>query len=136
MGATTTVYLRGVPRKVIQEAKAEAARRGQTLGTVVSDAIVRSLAVGTASRAEVEDDFAADMAWYEAHREAISLRYGDGFVAVVEREVVDHDEDSSKLAARVFERYGARSIYMPRVGGEAPEKKRFRSPRVVRSRRA
>jgi heme exporter protein D len=35
----TTLYLRGLPRQLVREAKAAAARRGSTLAALVSDSL-------------------------------------------------------------------------------------------------
>lgn len=70
------------------------------------------------------------MEWYDANREALLGRYEGRYVAIVEREVVDDDADVAALAARVSERYGARSVYMP-LCQRAPRVVEVRSPRIV-----
>lgn len=124
----TTLYLRKVPARLVREAKARAARQGCTLTALVTDAIASSLATHGGEAEPLEDELRDEMAWYETHREHLLERYRDEYVAIVEREVVDHDREFEALATRVFDRLGVRSIFMPRVT-EGPERARVRSPR-------
>src|SRR5688500_6596175 len=114
--STSTLYLRNVPLSAVRAAKAEAARRGEPLGRVVADALARSL--GGAPSADAAD-LGADVAWYEAHRADLALRYSNQHVAIVDERVVDHDREFEPLATRVFAQYGVRSVFMPRVSEEA-----------------
>lgn len=124
----TTLYLRKVPARLVREAKARAAREGSTLTALVTDAIANSLAPRTAGEQPAEDELRDEMAWYEANRERLLEHYRDEYVAIVDREVADHDPDFEALATRVFDRLGVRPIFMPRVTTE-PERARVRSPR-------
>ena len=124
----TTLFLRGMPRAVVRGAKAEAARRGEPLGSVVSDALVRMLGGDSAD----ENVLAEDMAWYQSNRERLLRRFAGEYVAVVARRVVDHDRHFDRLAQRVFARHGVRPIFMPRVSRE-DRVHRLRSPRLDRS---
>lgn len=129
--ATTTLYLRNVPRSAVHAAKAEAARRGEPLGRVVADALAQSL--GSDEEGVRGSELADDLAWYEAHRGELARRYAGRFVAIVDGAVVDHAPEFEPLAERVFAKYGVRSVLMPRVVAErAPA--RVRSPRVRRPR--
>lgn len=142
---TSTLYVRNVPPLLVREAKVKAAREGTTLTNVVIDALRRSTQASEEDAAPSEepsrggsetglhDSIAESMAWYETHRADLLEQYASQFVAIVDREVVDHDEDFESLATRVFERFGSSPIFMPRVG-EGTEKVRVRSPRVARSR--
>lgn len=121
---TTTLYVRGVPRRVVREAKAAAAREGRTLGSWVSDRLAR--ASRTASAPGKAGAVRDDLAWYEANKARFERRYPGEYVAIVRRSVVDHDRDFEALARRVFTRFGTRSICMPRVGRSEV---RVRSPR-------
>jgi hypothetical protein len=121
---TTTLYVRGVPRPVVREAKAAAAREGRTLGGWVSDRLAR--ATGTSGAASSADQLRDDLAWYEAHKARLGRRYAGQYVAIVGRTVVDHDVVFEALARRVFARFGTRPICMPRVGRD---QMRVRSPR-------
>ena len=125
----TTLYLRGVPRQLVREAKAAAARRGSSLAALVSDSLARSLGEGDAGEppnGELRDG----RLWYERNRRELLARYRGEYLAVIDRQVVDHDRDFSALAARVFARHGARPVFMPRVQ-EKDEPARLRSPRRV-----
>jgi Family of unknown function (DUF5678) len=124
---TTTLYLRGVPKAVVREAKAAAAREGRSLTRWVSDRLAR--ATGVVANLEQEaDSLRTDLAWYEAHKSRLARKYEGEYVAIVDGTVVDHDLDFETLAQRVFQKFGVRSICMPRVGREEI---RVRSPRRV-----
>jgi hypothetical protein len=127
MGASelTTLYLRGVPRRVVRGAKAAAARAGQTLGRWVSERLEQAADPAPAKRPDT-DAVRAAMAWYEANRRRLERKYPGEYVAIVGRRVVDHGEQFDDLARRVFERFGVRSICMPKVGRSEV---RLRSPR-------
>lgn len=126
----TTLYLRGVPRHLVREAKAAAARRGSSLAALVSDSLARSLAEGD-TRELPNDGLRDGRLWYERRRRELLARYAGEYLAVIDRQIVDHDRDFSALAARVFARHGGRPVFMPRVQ-EKDEPARLRSPRQVR----
>ena len=121
---TTTLYVRGVPRPVVRQAKAAAAREGRTLGGWVADRLAR--ATGTSRAASSADQLRDDLTWYESHKAHLEPRYSGQYVAIVGRAVVDHDVAFEALARRVFARFGTRPICMPRVGRD---QLRVRSPR-------
>ena len=130
--ARKTLFLRDVPTDLVREAKAVAARRGETLTTIVAEALTRSLGVdGMGGETRLSDDLHADMEWYRNHRTGLIRRYRGEYVAIVEGKVVDHGHDFGAVAGRVFARFGDRSVYMPRVQPNAPEA-RIRSPRRSR----
>ena len=123
----TTLYLRGIPTRLVRELKAEAARRGLTLTALAIAALAGAL--GT----EPQDDLKpleADMAWYEGQWRQLLRRYAGEYVAIAGRRFLDHDVDFSALAARVFGKVGARPIFMPRVAAE-DEIVHLRSPRRI-----
>jgi uncharacterized protein DUF5678 len=125
----TTLYLRGMPTRVVREAKAAAARRGATLAALVSDTLARALEQGDDGRSggDIDDG----MRWYDENRARLLPRYRGQYVAIVDRAVLDHDRDFEALARRVFARIGVRPVFMPRVqAGEARAK--LRSPRLAR----
>jgi hypothetical protein len=124
------LFLRGMPIELVREAKAAAARRGATLTTIVAEALARSLGVDRDPQ-DRADDLGRDLAWYREHRATLLRRYRGEYVAIVDATVVDHDREFSALAARVFARFGNRSIYMPRVEAAEPTA-RIRSPRRLR----
>ena len=122
---TGTLYLRGIPRKLVREAKAEAARRGMSLTAFAREALARALGIGTlgadASRSQEPEGIEAirpDLDWFEANRKRLLRRFRDEYVAIVHRKVVDHDPDFGALAQRVFAKHGMRSIAMPKVTAE------------------
>lgn len=116
---TGTLYLRGVPRKLVREAKAEAARRGMSLTAFAKEALARALGA-TTSREEPEgiEAIRPDLDWFEANRKRLLRRYRNEYIAIVNRKVVDHDPDFGALARRVFAKYGVKSIAMPKVTAE------------------
>ena len=125
--AKTTLYLRGVPRSVVREAKAAAAREGVTLARWVTDRLAGATA-GTPTSASTAEDLRSDLAWYESNKAAFERKYSGEYLAIVDRAVVDHDAAFEALARRVFDKYGPRSVCMPRVGRTVV---RVRSPRRV-----
>lgn len=122
-----TLFLRNLPTELVREAKATAARRGQTLTTLVADAIARSLSVDGESQGGA-DDLDRDIAWYQKNRSTLLRRYPGEYIAIVDTNVVDHGRDFDALATRVFARFGTRNVYMPRVQ-ERERVVRIRSPR-------
>ncbi len=126
----TALFLRGMSRHVVREAKAAAARRGSTLAAFVSDALERSLHDADDSDAP-PSELRDEMRWYEENRPRLASRYPGEYLAIVDRKVVDHDKEFEPLASRVFERLGVRSIFMPHVE-EAEPVVHVRSPRVRR----
>ena len=109
-----TLFLRNLPTQLVREAKAAAARRGQTLTTLVADALARSLSMEDESQ-DGADDLDRDIAWYQKNRSTLLRRYPGEYVAIVDANVVDHGRDFDALATRVFARFGNRDVYMPRV---------------------
>jgi plasmid stability protein len=127
-GPGKALFLRNLPSDLVREAKATAARRGKTLTAFVCEALTRSLRVEDAPSNE-PDVLVDDIAWYQRNRSKLLRRYRGEYVAIVDAAVVDHDRDFSALAARVFDRFGNRSIYMPRVQRDETVV-RIRSPRL------
>lgn len=126
--ARKVLFLREMPTDLIREVKALAARRGQTLTTVVAEALARSLGVEGGGG---PDELDRDMAWYAAEHPTLARRYGGEHIAIVDRAVVDHARDFDVLARRVFAKYGHRSIFMPRVAEQVVPEVRIRSPHRV-----
>jgi len=125
--AKTTLYLRGVPRAVVREAKAAAAREGVTLAQWVTVRLAGAGAAPPSARGGA-GELGADLAFYEAQRAKLERKYPDEYVAIVEQRVVDHDASFEALGTRVFRKYGARPVCMPRVGRSVVH---VRSPRRV-----
>lgn len=126
----TALFLRGMPTRLVREAKAAAARRGSTLAAVVCDALDRSLQEDPGGDGDASD-LGEAMRWYEGNRSRLLSRYRGEYVAVLDQQVVDHDADFEPLAERVFSRWGVRSVFMPRVQEMEP-RARLKSPRVRR----
>lgn len=121
---TGTLYLRGIPRKLVREAKAEAARRGMSLTAFAREALARALGTEAQAAGPAEgtgngiDTIQSDLAWFDANRARLLRRYRGQYVAIVNRKIVDHDDDFGALARRVFRKHGMRSIAMPQVTPE------------------
>jgi len=127
-GEVTTLYLRGMPTRIVREAKAAAARRGDTLAALVSDTLARALDKGREPREPSDNELRNSMRWYEKNRSRLLQQHPGEYIAIVDRAVIDHDLDFEALATRVFARIGVRPVFMPRVqAGEA--RARIRSPR-------
>src|ERR1041384_3785328 len=127
MAPAKALFLRNMPPEIVREAKATAARRGETLTAFVAKALARSLSAPEEPPPEA-DALQRDMQWYRTHRSSLGKRYLGQYVAILDGEVVDHGRDFGPLAARVFARFGNRSVYMPRVQADEPTAK-IRSPR-------
>lgn len=127
---TGTLYLRGVPRELVREAKAEAARRGMSLTAFAKEALARALGRVAEEDEEAIRPIRPDLDWFEANRKRLVRRYRDEYVAIIDRKVVDHDHDFSALAQRVFAKYGHGPVAMPKVTAEE-RIIHLRSPRRV-----
>ena len=64
------------------------------------------------------EEFEEAVKFFNANKERLVKDYKNKFIAIVDNEVVDFDEDFSGLAERVYKKYGYRSIYMPKVTRE------------------
>lgn len=111
---TATLYLRGVPRALVREAKAEAARRGISLTAFAREALATALRRERGEDADIRS-IRPDLDWFEANRKRLARRYRDKYVVIVDKKVVDHDADFNALARRVFAKYGSQPIAMPKV---------------------
>ena len=128
--AGKTLFLRNVPTELVREAKAAAARRGETLTTIVAQALARSLGVEGEAQ-DRADDLQGDILWYRNNRSKLLRQYPGEYLAIIDGGVIDHGHDFGALAARVFARLGNRNVYMPRVQADEPAA-RIRSPRRSR----
>lgn len=127
-----TLYLRGVSDPLVREAKAVAARRGITLTRLVSEALAETLRARAPKEGKRLDSLKADMAWYHAHKDDLLGRYGGEYAAIMSQKVIDHDKEFGRLAGRIFARFGARPVFMPKiVSGERTV--HIPSPRVLRT---
>lgn len=132
------LYLRGMPRRLVREAKAEAARQGITLTAFVSQCLARALGRSASGDAQslLPKDLRKSAAWFEAHKHELLRQYPGEYVAIVNEGVVDHDRKFDPLARRLFSSFGVRPILVPKLTPEiarGPEIVNIPSPRVVRS---
>ena len=125
--AKTTLYLRGVPRAVVREAKASAAREGVTLAQWVTARMAAGAPASVPERAS-SGDLTGDLAFYEQQRAELERKHAGEYVAIIDHAVVDHDPSFEALAARVFRKHGVGPVCMPLVGRATV---RVRSPRRV-----
>jgi hypothetical protein len=114
---------------VVRKAKAMAAQQGITLAAFVERALARETRASRPASARLSE-IVRDIQWYEANRASLLERHEDEYLAIVERQVVDHDADLDALASRVTARYGARSVFMPRCE-RSPRVVAVRSPRIT-----
>lgn len=117
---TATLYLRGIPRPLVREAKAVAARRGMSLTAFTREALARALKTRELRVEESEgiETIRPDLDWFEKNRKRLLRRYRNQYVAIVNKKIVDHDPEFGRLARRVFAKYGVRDIAMPKVTPE------------------
>lgn len=129
----TTLYLRNLPVPLVREAKAVAARRGITLAALVEEGLTTLLQHEPLFRSGwLPEQLRAEYEWYDAHQTELLTQYPGEYLAIVNREVMDHDHLFDALARRVFERLGSRPIFMPKcVPGERTIA--LRSPRRARA---
>jgi hypothetical protein len=123
----TTLYLRDIPKDLVRSLKAQAALRGITLTAFVIE--ILSKAAGEETLAALKP-IAADMAWYDAHKAALLRRYRGKNLAILNRRVIDHDQNFEALARRVYAKVGVRPIFMPLCEDPEPVA-HFYSPQII-----
>ncbi len=124
--AQTTLYLRGIPARLVREVKALSARRGITLKALLTELMWREVGETPGS---AQEPLAEDRRWFEQNRRSLAQQHAGQYLAIVDQSVVDHDKEFDKLAHRVFERFGVRPILMPYCEASAGTVK-LRSPRL------
>lgn len=124
--AQTTLYLRGIPARLVREVKALSARRGLTLKAFLTELMWRE--VGATPEAGA-GTLAEERVWFEQNRRSLTKQYEGQYLAIVNQSVVDHDKDFGSLAPRVFERFGVKPIFMPFCETKT-ETLKLRSPRL------
>ncbi len=74
----------------------------------------------------------ADLSWYRAHRDRLAATHAGEYLAILDRQVIDHEQEFAPLADRVRERFGGRPVLMPKcvAGGRIVN---VPTPRVRRS---
>jgi len=60
-------------------------------------------------------EFQEAKAFFEANRRKLLDKYEGKYIAILNREVIDADDDFSLLAERVYSRYGYKDMYLPKV---------------------
>ena len=53
--------------------------------------------------------------YYEEHKESLLKKYKGRYIAILNNKVIGSDKDFSRLAQRVYNKYGYQTIYMPFV---------------------
>jgi hypothetical protein len=74
------------------------------------------------------NDIDVEKRMYEANKEFYLKNYEGKYVAIQNQEVLDSDTEFSKIAERVYSKYGYKPIFIPLVIKEEPGLK-LRSPR-------
>jgi hypothetical protein len=82
-----------------------------------------------AGSAKAKGSFEAGKRYYEQNKDLLAARYAGEYIAVLDRDVIDHDASFSSLAQRVYKRLGYVSVYMPQVAAKR-RVLRFESPEV------
>ncbi|MCK4354175.1 MAG: cell division protein FtsA [Dehalococcoidia bacterium] len=88
-----------------------------TVGLILWQARKRG---GAARQVEVKrprevNGFPKARAFFESNHNKLLAKYEGKYIAILNREVIDADDDFSLLAERVYSRYGYKDIYMPKV---------------------
>ena len=78
-------------------------------------------------RASMQQEVAA----FEANHTDLWQQYPHQFVALYQKQVIDHDDDELALVERIEARYPDEVILIRQVLPHRPEPLRFRSPRFV-----
>ncbi|MBI2305126.1 MAG: hypothetical protein HYU86_10345 [Chloroflexi bacterium] len=82
-----------------------------------------------AAMKEEQASFEDDLQFYEEHLAQFLSEYKGRYIALLNRQVVDSDANFSRLAERVYGKFGYRDICMPKV--EEPRVVSMPSPRLV-----
>src|SRR5438034_10356754 len=110
-----------MPTSLVREAKAEAARRGTTLATLIADALARGLQLRGKGGDPLDNDVELAMKWYARNRPRLVRRYNGQLVAILGRRVLDHDRHFGAPADRAVQPVGlppaSNPRLQPRAGG-------------------
>ena len=105
-------------------------RSGRKLGDAKKLRLPHDLGSVKAAQPTSEDSvFDRDVQFYKEHFRQLLPVYEGKYIALVNRQVVDSDPDFSRLAERVYSKFGYRDIFMPKV--EEPRVLNMPSPRLV-----
>lgn len=61
------------------------------------------------------DVFEMSKEYYKGNKNGLLKKYKGKHIAIIGKKVVDSDKDFSKLAQRIYKKYGYQTIYMPLV---------------------
>lgn len=61
------------------------------------------------------DMFEMSKEYYKENKNELLKIYKGKYIAIIGKEVIDSDKDFSKLAQRIYKKYGYQTIYMPFV---------------------
>ena len=56
--------------------------------------------------------------YFEANKKDLQKKYQNKYIAILNNKVVGSDKDFSKLAGRIYKKFGYQTIYMPFVSGQ------------------
>jgi len=56
--------------------------------------------------------------YFEANKKDLLKKYQNKYIAILNNKVVGSDKDFSKLAGRIYKKFGYQTIYMPFVSGQ------------------
>lgn len=73
--------------------------------------------------------FAQDFEYFTHNLASFIRDYAGKYVAIVDRAVVDADDDFTALSRRTYERYGSSDVYMPYVDAVATRPRNLGGPR-------
>jgi len=67
--------------------------------------------------------------YYQEHKESLLKKYKGRYIAILNNKVIGSDKDFSRLAQRIYKKYGYQTIYMPFVNTRE-KVVRIPSPRI------
>jgi dCTP deaminase len=70
------------------------------------------------------EEFNRAVDYYQSHRQELLARFESKYVAIINEEVVDFDDDWRRLSERTYRKYGNMPLFMPFVSAE-PEKPKY-----------
>jgi len=100
----------------------EAKLRGKTVEDFLKSAIQRERTLSDRQKIEQEQE------WWTSLPLTERAKYEGEYIAVHNREVVDHDETEDELSSRVREKYGKVPVLI--MPAEGPREVRIFSPRI------
>lgn len=101
----------------------EAKSRGKTVEDFLKSAIQRERTIS--ERQKIEQD----QEWWTSLPLTERAKYEGKYIAVHDKEIVDHDENEDELSNRVRKKYGKAPILI--MPAEGPREVRIFSPRII-----